>query len=576
MTGRGADSRRKIAPLARVFVARFFENELTGGGGDLRQSFFWLIAFLAPIGFMLPWLRMFDYQSLHFRGGPELLHKVVMGDVAFYLSFSMVAAGIVATIVWQALLIDRRDVLVLGVLPLESAHIVVAKILALGIYVGLIAAGAHVAAGATFGMMVGNWEGLLSIVHIAAAFVVTSSLATAFVFGAVTAIQGALLAITGPRVFARLSGWLQLATAAAVLGLLLGLPTITSSAVSAMTGSPVVHWAETACEHPLPGWVIRTPPLWFLGLYEVMLGAGSPLASALSRVALSALAMVTVITIGSYGLAYRRLMRAAVEEPPGAPRARRLSFLTLSIPIALARRPVTRAVVQFLLATMGRVERHRLVLAVASGAAVALSAPSVVAAWPFAGSLPGTSAMAIPLVFMLLALAGLRVVAALPGDVRANWIFTAIQPSAAHTKAGTWRVMLVLGVLPPVLIWLAIASVLWGFPIAITHATLSASVGVLTVEVLLMRADGPPCGKVWRPERARLRKRWPLYLLAFLVVTQGVPRLSLALVDHPAVVLALACGLLGVTSVLRAVQRRARPVQEEEDEPLPVQLLNLE
>jgi hypothetical protein len=311
-------------------------------------------------------------------------------------------------------------------------------------------------------------------------------------------------------------------------------------------------------------------------LYEVMLGAASPLATALSRVALSALGIVAVITVGSYGLAYRRLMRAAVEEHPGRPRAPRLSFLTSTIPLALARRPVTRAAVQFLLATMWRVERHRLALAVAGGAAIALSAPPAVAAWPFAGPLPSPSAMSIPLIFMLFGLAGLRVVAALPGDVRANWIFSAIQPDAAHTKAGTWRAMVALGVLPPVLVWLAIASVRWSMAIALAHAALSAAVGGLIVEVLLVRADGPPCGTVWRPERARLRKRWPLYLLAFLVITQGVPQLSLALAGHPPLVLTLMCGLLVVAAALRIVQRWMPTVHEEEDEPLATQVLNLE
>jgi hypothetical protein len=47
--------------LIRLFVARFFENDFTGGGGDLRSSFFWLIAFLAPIGLLLPWTRSFQH-----------------------------------------------------------------------------------------------------------------------------------------------------------------------------------------------------------------------------------------------------------------------------------------------------------------------------------------------------------------------------------------------------------------------------------------------------------------------------------------------------------------------------------
>ena len=36
--------------LARAFLFRFFENEITAGSSDLRSSFFWLLSILIPPG----------------------------------------------------------------------------------------------------------------------------------------------------------------------------------------------------------------------------------------------------------------------------------------------------------------------------------------------------------------------------------------------------------------------------------------------------------------------------------------------------------------------------------------------
>ena len=47
-------------------LARFFDNEITAGSGDLRSSFFWLMAFLAPIGILIPISGL-----IRFDGSPE-------------------------------------------------------------------------------------------------------------------------------------------------------------------------------------------------------------------------------------------------------------------------------------------------------------------------------------------------------------------------------------------------------------------------------------------------------------------------------------------------------------------------
>ena len=137
---------RPISALTRAFVARFFDNDFTRGAGDLRSSFFWLIAFLAPIGVFMPWMMAFQYQMWAFRGGTELLRHLAMADKVLYVGLGMAASAAIGVITWSALLIDRRDALVLGVMPVRGGTIVGAKLAALAIYLGIVAVGMHAAA----------------------------------------------------------------------------------------------------------------------------------------------------------------------------------------------------------------------------------------------------------------------------------------------------------------------------------------------------------------------------------------------------------------------------------------------
>src|SRR6187397_2190957 len=111
---------RQIRALTRAFIARFFENELTSGTNDLRASFFWMVAVLAPVGIFMPWLMVFSFQQIYYNGGPELVRAMSQADKTLYLGYGMVTSGAVAVVVWNSVLIDRRDALVLGTLPVSG------------------------------------------------------------------------------------------------------------------------------------------------------------------------------------------------------------------------------------------------------------------------------------------------------------------------------------------------------------------------------------------------------------------------------------------------------------------------
>jgi hypothetical protein len=502
--------RAQTRALTETFLVRFFDNEITSGTNDLKASFFNLVAFLATPGLLYPVAMAMKWAFAARLRGVDALRTLSLDDKTLYLGMSMVATGLVAAVVWSSLLIDRRDGLVLGVLPVRSRLIVQSKLLAVCGYVGLISLGMHALGAAPFGFLLAAGNTFGFALRGMVAHFVASSLACLFVFAAVLAVQGVWLALLGPRIFARVSAWLQLGLVAIVFLGLLVVPDIVAAVRPTLAGS-----LERA--QPRLFW---TPPLWFLGLYETLLGTSNQTLLALGRTAWLALGGAALVAALSYPLAYRRVMRDAVEHPGDIGRVGALTALARWLTVVLARDGVTRATTQFYLSTIGRVERHRFTLALAAGAALAWGLPTVVR-WRSlideSTSTPPLSLLALPLSTTLFLLVGLRVAAAVPSDLRAGWIFEAAVLPRKRLRSGMRRVMLVVGVLPVVAIGSGVYWRLWGVDLAIKHGLLCLAAGLLLVELFLRKADGMPCDQPWRPERANLKSWWPAYFLGFIL-----------------------------------------------------------
>ena len=508
----------QIRALTPSFLARFFDNEITGGTDDLKGSFFWMISFLAMTAFCVPVLLLGRWDFIARIRGLEALRVASRADKTFYLGAAMIATGVITAIVWNSLLVDRRDGLVLGVLPVRHRIVVQSKLLAVAAYIALVIVGMHTLASLPFGAFLAARNTPSFALRGVAAHFLASSLASVFVFVAVIAVQGATLAAVGPRAFARVSSWLQLGLVTLIVAGLIVLPQISGNVVPVLDGSNGAH-----------RWILMTPPLWFLGVYDVLLGTSHPALLALARTAILALAVAGAIAAIGYPLAYRRVMTDAVEHPGGIGRVGRSSVATRWLAAAIGRDAVVRAIGQFFLSTIVRVERHRFALALASGVAVAWILPTAVRWHVLGGEMPLTQPLdllALPLSTIVFLLVALRIAAALPAELPAAWIFHVTAPSVTRTRTGLRRVMLGAAVLPVIAVFTPVYWAIWGPMVAFEHGVLSFAAGLLVTEYLLGSVDSMPCASPWRPERANLRGRWPVYTIGFFVLA-GTTRYSL-------------------------------------------------
>lgn len=513
--------RDSLTALTRAFLARYFESELTTGLDDLKNAFFWLLAALAAPGLFLPWLMSFDWQLIGLMQGPLALRELSRGTKVFYLGWAMIASGLLTTIVWGSLLPDRRDALILGAMPVRPATVVRAKLLALGGYILMIAVAMHLLAAVFFGALLSiKAPGWFLLRGIAAHFAAAAA-ASAAVAVTIAAAQGLLLAAFGPRWFRPLSTLLQVSVAGLIATGIALLPWITAATVPTIRGFG----------RNMQPWILSTPPVWFLGLYEWLLGSSEPAILALAqRAALTLIAGGALVAL-TFPLAYRRLLVSVVEaQPPGGNRLARTAS-TLLARLA-GRQPPARGAAAFFVATAGRVERHRLVVATGLGLGLACALFGAWAAEPVT-AVPDAGRLALPLALMMLLIVALRIAASLPGDVRAAWVFDVHSPSRAHARQALERMIATLGVLPPVAVSTPVFWWLWGGTVAMVHAAITLTLGVMLVEVLLWRLDGMPCGQQWNPARLNLGRRWPLYVGLFLAIVLAVPRLELLVFERP-------------------------------------------
>jgi hypothetical protein len=505
MAGAPAPRGDQRRALTRAFLARFFDNDLTARSHDLTQSFIWIMAFLAAPGFVLPViLVMWDWNVVGRSFGFDILREISRNDKLLYVGMGMVAAGLVSALVWGSVMIDRRDALVLGVQPVRGGTVIQAKLLAIVAYVVVIAAGMHVLASMTFGFMLSTGRIPLVMTGAAAHFA-ASFLASAFVLFSVTAAQALLMLIAGPRHLARLSALLQAGLVASMLLLMISLPRIGDAMQRGMSDTTATHtrWGVTvrpsARATPvttLDPWLEAAPPVWFLGVYEVALGDAPPVATRLATRAFVALGLAIGLTVIGLPLAYRRLMIAAVEDPGGLGRTGWQATATERLTRATGTDPGVRATAQFLLATMGRVSRHRFIAAATLGAMLAVALP-VLLRWlavSVVADRPTADLLALPYYLMSCALVGLRVVIGIPGDLGAGWIFSATDTPPRAIRIALRRTFLALGVVPavclavPMFVW-------WGLALAATQALLVAAMGLLLTSALLFRFEDIPCSE---------------------------------------------------------------------------------
>ena len=474
--------------LLRHFCGQFFESEFVSRPGQLKLLFTGLLSVLASLS--VPFLQAYyhKYLALKQMENTRPFKLAVMADSWFLISLTMIATGLVTALLWQSLFPDKRDYLALAGLPLRMQDVFRAKFVALLGFVTL----------STVVMAVPLSIGLPAMMqpqprttHFAAfghmeahmfAIAVASIAAGLFVFFALMTLQGVLLNVLPLRSATRVSFIIQAALLIALL-----------AAVPAVIAIPRLTYSMTE----RPEWATLVPPLWFLGLEQVLIGDADPLAAHLANHAWLGLGAGGLAAMAAYWWSYRR-HRVRVLESSGTERqAQRLGLPEPS----LAPRPL--AVFSFVSKTLGRSPQHRLILAAFAGIAVAIGANGLAGSMLAGSRVPLASVLAAAyLAFSLFILSGMQYLFRLPVEPRANWIFRVYEPG--HTPPlllGVEAFYIYAGVIPVAMVNLAAAIASLGFERGSLLTLLATLPALHLVEVLLFPTYKIPFTSLYLPAR---------------------------------------------------------------------------
>lgn len=499
--------RRQFRLLLKASRRRLMENLAFSRDADPRLFLLW-----AGVLVTMPVLVMSTNRVIRFgmaQGSPappEVVARLITSDRLFFVLYAMLAAALLAALLWDALFPDRLDQEIVGVLPVRPRTLAGAR-LAAAAMAGLTLAGAlSIPASLFFGFAQAMLPGTAPMPRLIVAHAVSTAAATMAVFLSLMTIRGVVAIIAGERIAARIAVALQLITVVGFVEGFLLLPGVLANLGRHM--------------HAGFDGIPSNPILWFAGMYWWLAGtSGTWGAAALTAAAVTVGAALAVVILSLAPAAWmgRRVLETSTRERAGGYMilARRVASVVMAPP------PV-RGMFLFAIASLMRSRRHALVLASYLGLAIATSAVGLISAG-YAGRLtlaqPTVAMLTVPMVLVFFMVFGLKAAFGIPTDVDANWPFRLAAPSAGQAVATARLLMYVLGLTPIVGAWALTSLSMWRPSEALLSAGLVLVSGAALVEFALGSWTKVPFASAHEPAASTMKTKWFFY--AFFLHVYG-------------------------------------------------------
>jgi hypothetical protein len=474
------NGKRQFRVLRRQFLFRVVELEILSSSalGDstrLLGRFAALLVFLS-LAFSLGLLGL---DISHMAPGARLALTLYMEH--FLVATTMLMVGLFAVLIWDSIFPDRRDVLVLGPLPVRARTVFLAKLAAVGAALTLVVVLLNCATGLgwpiAFALLTPASDiPVLGAVRRFAAYWFTMFAAATFICSCVLAVQGVAAQLLPRRLFLRVSGMLQIAAFCLF--------------ICAYFLEPAVDGLQTFVAPENHRFLLCVPTYWFLGLLDELNGPAHSVFTPLARRAWIGLALAVLAAAAAYALSYRRTMRQIVEEPDIRAGPRGLRWLPRF------GSQVQTAIGQFTVRSVARSRQHRLIWAFYLGTGLGCTI-FLFRIWEAGRHVPGAATSNIwqeanapllvaSILMTVFAAVGLRVVFAFPLEPRANWIFQVAGIGGGLPIASARRRALLLLAVTPVWAVFAVACLrLWPWRQAAVHLIVLALLGTILADVAL-------------------------------------------------------------------------------------------
>lgn len=546
---------RPLAVLTGHFLGRYFETE-ESQPGELRTGIPALLGLTAAPGFILCAFLFEKYSTLigWFRGILKLDRDLTtLHDKYIFLAVAFVVCGIVTVLKWNTLFPDRRDYMILAPLPIPASTVFLAKVLGLAAFILLFSIAVNIVGCILFPPVVLGNTGTFAVLvryslsHLAAT--VCASLGGVLL---VVVLAGFWMNVLPTAVLRRVSSWAQFVLLVFFLTQFLLISQVAETIALLQTDQS--------------SRALLFPPLWFLGLYEQLLGRTIADLSVWAHWAVVSLIAGMIAATIFYGIGYFRHFRRTAEMPDAALAPGRMTRL-LPVP----KDPYEAAMVDFVKQTIGRSAIHRLLLraflAIACAVILQGLASRFVILRPEGAVDIGFLALAGPLVVSFFLLAGLRFLFEIPTERQSSWIFRSVitESSSLGILRGVRRVMFELGIVAWFVVITPVNVLLLGAWIGAAHSIFCLLVSLIALDGLLFGYHKVPFTTDYNSERTNLGLSVLLWLTLFAVYAYGTTYFEAQLFQRPILFAAVLVLLFGAWRLLIYTRDRLTPDQQAMD-----------
>lgn len=520
--GEGGE-REAFRILFREFFAQLFISESSVSDHQVKVAMIGVLTFLIMPGVFIP-VRLadrFELAAVHF---PMLVSPLTRLMATVFVTFAIVAVGVVAAFEWDALAFESRDAMVLGPLPVSGRTIVAAKLAALGALLLIAGSGINLLTAVPFSLIATSHQPLMATARLLVAHLVTTMSASAFVFCALVTTR-AISSVFG-RGRVAIGTLFQLALISALLCFIVFVPTSLKLEFLRVPHRPVrlisVHM------QPIPGW---SPTNWFVALYDLIRGAAEPGAQRQALIAVtmtlaSAAAAVVTVLIG-----YRRQLRIALTAA-SAPSVGRLARVPGALARLLAgRRRDAQGLADFMVVTLARCRPQQATVGMNAAIGIVMIVLELTRRGSdFAGlTHPSAALSRIPFLLAYWLAVGLRASFFVPSELPGAWTFTTNATDGFRGAHGAIRGTAAALLLPPLTaLTFVLSAAVSGWDDALRHAGFAALAVLVLVESVALTVPFMPFVRPYEPGHAKLKTRWPLYLLGVYLFSYVLERVEKA------------------------------------------------
>jgi hypothetical protein len=482
--------------LLEIFRSRFLENDIEG---TFDANVYQVIGAIATPGLFVTLFVMPLFMDLATQTpGPDVDWQI-RGIRLFFPAYSFAVTGFATLFEWDVLFPDRRDFLILAPFPVRLRELFGAKFAALGVFILTIVVAVNFFPTVLlplFSMLIPK-IGVTGIIRLTLTQIAATVGASLFAFFAVAALQGVLINVTTPAIFRRTSPVVQMCGMSLMVIALLTFP------LYMLLLRPLTE------SHSVWPWLV--PPVWFTGLYDLLLPNGDASFALFGILGLKALAIAIAVFALAWALGFRRHYRRVLESEDTSSRTPALS------PIGgFIRLPEERAIFEFSGRILARSTKHRMFLAtyLSVGISFGLLTTLVVRAGKLDYSNEGLRTF--PFLIAFFVISGLRAALQFPAELASNWVFRLTESSWAEVaRSATRKRVLAGGLVPVLLLTLPLEIAVWGWTQGAMHFLFQLTCGALLIEVLFWRFTKVPFTCSWFPGRINLALLAVAYLYGF-------------------------------------------------------------